>query len=181
MSRRVVLSALALAVAIAVCLGALRAWHRPAATTVSHAAAEDFFKLYFDDADGVRRALSAWRGKKLLVNFWASWCAPCVEEMPQLQALADDFRSSNVAVIGIGVDQADNVRQFRKQHKIRFDLLVAGFEGMELAQRLGNPQPILPYTVLIGPDGAILEQYSGRIDPAELRRRLAADVHGAVP
>jgi peroxiredoxin len=135
-------------------------------------AVDYFFSLNLDDPDGTRRPLSAWRGKILVVNFWATWCAPCVEEMPRLQALADQFKSANVAVLGIGVDEPDNVRQFRRQHGIRFDLLVAGFDGMELAQRLGNPQPVLPYTALIGADGHILGQFSGKIDEADLRRRL---------
>lgn len=146
----------------------------PALPAPAPGAVDYFFSLNFDDADGTRRALSSWRGKTLVVNFWATWCGPCVEEMPRLQALADQFKSANVAVLGIGVDEPDNVRQFRRQHAIRFDLLVAGFEGMELAQRLGNPQPVLPYTALIGADGRILGQFSGQIDEAELRRRLAA-------
>jgi peroxiredoxin len=84
------------------------------------------------------------------------------------------MRASNVAVIGIGVDDADKIQQFRRQHAIRFDLLVAGLDGMDLARRLGNPQPVLPYTVLIRPDGRIAEQYSGRIRESELRREVGA-------
>jgi len=140
---------------------------------VTDGAVDYFFSLNFDDSDGTRHALSAWRGKKLVVNFWATWCVPCVEEMPRLQALADQLAASNVAVVGISVDEPDNVRQFRHQHSIRYELLVAGFDGMALSQRLGNPQPVLPYTALIGADGRILGQFSGKIDEAELRRRLA--------
>jgi len=173
MKRRPLLIALGLGAAAALCGGALLAWRRTARSTQSDEAVDYLFSLTFEDADDARRPISAWRGKKLVVNFWATWCVPCVEEMPRLQELADELKASNVAVIGIGVDDADNIRKFRQQHAIRFDLLVAGFDGMDLARRLGNPQPVLPYTVLVSPDGRIEEQYSGPISLSELRRRLS--------
>ncbi len=129
------------------------------------------------DADGVQRPLKTWQGKLLIVNFWATWCTPCVEEMPELQRLADRSAGSNLAVIGIGVDEADKIRQFRSQHQLRFPLLVAGFDGMTLAQRLGNRAAVLPYTALISPDGRVLEEHTGRIDPQELRRWVAEHGH----
>jgi peroxiredoxin len=173
-NRRPLWIALGLAVPVALCAGALLAWRGPAAPPVADGAVDYFFSLYMNDADGARRPLSSWRGRNLVINFWATWCAPCVEEMPQLQAIADQMKSSNVAVLGIGVDEPDNIRQFRREHSIRFDLLAAGFDGMELAQRLGNPNPVLPYTVVVSGRGRVIAQYSGRIDPTELRRRLAA-------
>jgi peroxiredoxin len=173
MTRRPLLIAFGLAAPAALCAGALLAWRRPVGPHVAAGAVDYFFTLNLDDADGVRHALASWRGKQLIVNFWATWCAPCVEEMPLLQALADQMQSSNVAVVGIAVDEPDNIRQFRREHGIRFDLLAAGFEGMELAQRLGNPDPVLPYTVLISADGRVMGQYSGRVDPAALQRKLS--------
>jgi peroxiredoxin len=173
MTRRPLLIALTLAVPVALCAGALLAWRGPALPPVAGGAVDYFLSLNLNDADGARHALSSWRGRKLVINFWATWCAPCIEEMPQLQALADQLQSSNVTVLGIGVDEPDNIRQFRREHSIRFDLLAAGFDGMELAQRLGNPSPVLPYTVLVSAQGQVIARYSGRIDPAELRRKLA--------
>jgi len=128
------------------------------------------FALKLPDADGIERPLKTWQGKMLVVNFWATWCAPCVEEMPELQKFADEFASRNVAVIGIGVDEADKVRDFRREHGLRIPLLAAGFDGMDIARRLGNPEPVLPYTALVTPDGQVVEEHSGRIQPPELRR-----------
>jgi peroxiredoxin len=175
MARRTALIALALAAAIALAAGALWASRHPAAVTsaASDQAAVALFALTLPDADGVQRSLQSWRGKLLVVNFWATWCGPCVEEMPELQQFADEFAQRNVAVIGIGVDDADKIRDFRRQHQLRIPLLAAGFDGMQLALRLGNPEPVLPYTALISPDGRLVEEHSGRVQPPELRRWVA--------
>jgi len=146
----------------------------PAASTpAGESAVRSLFALNLDDADGRRRPVSEWRGKLLVVNFWATWCTPCIEEMPLLQRVADQYGARNVAVIGIGVDEIDKIREFRAKLAIRFPLLVAGFDGMDLARQLGNPEPVLPYTALVSPGGHILEQQSGRLQDAELRGWLA--------
>ncbi|HEX4585777.1 MAG TPA: TlpA disulfide reductase family protein [Burkholderiaceae bacterium] len=172
MARRTALIALALAAAIALAAGALWA-SRPARDAASDRATAALFALTLPDADGAQRSLQSWRGKLLVVNFWATWCGPCVEEMPELQRFADEFAQRNVAVIGIGVDDADKIRDFRRQHQLRIPLLAAGFDGMQLAQQLGNPEPVLPYTALISPDGRLVEEHSGRVQAPELRRWVA--------
>ncbi len=192
------LIALALATACVLVGGALYAWRPVARTPAAFAAAPaaasaakaagalakaadpaalSLFTLSLDDADGRRRPVSEWRGKLLIVNFWATWCAPCIEEMPLLQQVADEFGQRNVAVIGIGVDDADKIRDFRAKLAIRFPLLVAGFDGMDLAQRLGNPEPVLPYTAVVSPSGRVVEQHSGRVQDSEVRRWVARHGH----
>ncbi|HEX4597153.1 MAG TPA: TlpA disulfide reductase family protein [Burkholderiaceae bacterium] len=175
--RRVAFIALGLAVALALGAGAVWTWQRSAANAAAAQAATWLYDVKLPDADGVEHPLQAWRGTLLVVNFWATWCTPCIEEMPELQRFADEFANHNVAVIGIGVDDADRIRDFRREHALRLPLLAAGFDGMDLARRLGNPDPVLPYTALISPDGRILEQHSGRIQPPELRRWVGD--HGA--
>jgi peroxiredoxin len=170
MRSRPALIALALCAAVALAAGAVWSW-RPTAPHPEPAAVS-LFALSLPDADGVQRPLKAWQGKLLIVNFWATWCAPCVEEMPRLQKMADEFATRNVAVIGVGVDDADKIRKFRSEHQLRLPLLAAGFDGMELARQLGNPEPVLPYTALISPAGRIIEEHSGQIDEPELRRWL---------
>jgi len=169
-ARRQVLIALGLAVAVALGAGAVWTWQRSANAAAAAEAATWLYDVKLPDADGVEHPLKTWRGMLLVVNFWATWCTPCIEEMPELQRFADEFADHNVVVIGIGVDDADRIRDFRREHALRLPLLAAGFDGMDLARRLGNPQPVLPYTALISPDGRILEEHSGRVQPPELRR-----------
>jgi thiol-disulfide isomerase/thioredoxin len=136
------------------------------------AAAQSLFALTLPDAAGRDQPLSQWRGRPLVVNFWAPWCAPCVEEMPDLQRVRDDYRSRGVEVIGLGIDSPARIRAFRDQHAITLPLLVAGVQGSSLGDRLGNKAGVLPYTVLIGPDSRVLERKIGRIRPEELRAWL---------
>jgi thiol-disulfide isomerase/thioredoxin len=156
----------------------LRPLARPAASTAAaDPAVQRLFALNLDDADGRRRPVSEWRGKLLVVNFWATWCTPCIEEMPLLQRVADQYGAHNVAVIGIGVDDADKIRDFRGKLAIRFPLLVAGFDGMDLARQLGDPEPVLPYTALVSPSGRVVERQSGRLQDSELRSWLVEHAH----
>lgn len=168
--RRPVLMVLGLTSALALAAGAVWSWRQPPPATGFDEPASWLFELKFPDADGAERPLKTWEGKLLVVNFWATWCTPCIDEMPELQQFADEFAGRNVAVIGVGVDEADKIRDFRRQHALRIPLLAAGFDGMELARKLGNPEPVLPYTALISPQGRIVEEHSGRIQPPELRR-----------
>lgn len=159
---------------IALASGAVAAWWRLQPVAVGEAAVETMFAQRFADADGRQRALSDWRGKLLIVNFWATWCAPCVEEMPDLQAVRDEFASRGVEVLGIGIDNAKNIAAFRDKLDIRFPLFVAGAGGSELGRALGNQAGVLPYTVLVSRDGRVVQRKIGQIKPAELRLWLAA-------
>jgi len=136
------------------------------------AAARALFALTLADPAGASQSLSQWEGRPLVVNFWAPWCAPCVEEMPDLQRFRDEHRASGLEVIGLGIDSAAHIRQFRDEHRITLPLLVAGAEGSAISSQLGNAAGVLPYTVLIGADGRVQERKIGRIRPEELRRWL---------
>lgn len=131
------------------------------------------FAQTLTDSEGKPHTLAAWRGKVLVVNFWAPWCPPCVEEMPELAAWQRQMQDKNVQVIGIGVDSAANIREFlSKNQSIDYPLLVAGIAGIELSRQLGNAQGGLPYTVMLDAQGRILYQKSGRITLPELMNHL---------
>lgn len=132
------------------------------------------FALTLPDPGGAPQALAQWQGRPLVVNFWAPWCAPCVEEMPDLQRIRDEYRARGLEVIGLGIDSAARIRQFRDDHAITLPLLVAGADGSTVGDQLGNSAGVLPYTVLIGADGRVAERKIGRIRPDELRRWLDA-------
>jgi thiol-disulfide isomerase/thioredoxin len=126
------------------------------------------------DAGGRQQALAQWQGKVLLVNFWAPWCAPCVEEMPELSSIHQQFSGKNLQVIGIGIDSQAKIAQFAEKLKVAYPLYVAGMDGSELARKFGNTSGGLPYTVLIGADGQVRKTYLGRLKFEQLRSDLSA-------
>lgn len=126
------------------------------------------------DAGGQPRLLSDWKGKILLVNFWAPWCPPCVEEMPELVALQNDMAAKNLQIVGIGIDSPSNIKQFAEKHQISYPLLVAGMQGTELSRAMGNQAGGLPFTVLLDPAGQVRKTYLGKLNMEQLRSDLAA-------
>lgn len=140
----------------------------------THTAVARLYGMSLKDASGKQQALSQWQGKAMVVNFWATWCAPCVREMPELDAMAKELAAKNIAVIGIGIDSPSNIAQFAAKLKISYPVYVAGMEGTDLARELGNAQGGLPYTVLIGADGAVRKTYLGQLKFDQLRADLAA-------
>lgn len=157
-------------------LGAGLAWHRLQPEPVATEVVEQFFSLSFPDAAGAAQPLAQWRGKLLVVNFWATWCAPCIEEMPELEEVRQLYRSRNVEVIGIGIDSAAKIRAFRDDMKLTLPLLVAGAGGSEIGRLLGNGVGALPYTVLIDPKRRLVQRKLGRIRQAELVQWLDAQL-----
>ena len=126
------------------------------------------------DASGTPQALAQWKGKVMVLNFWAPWCAPCVEEMPELSQLQQEHAGKNLQVIGIGIDSPSNIAEFAKKFNIAYPVYVAGISGTELSRQFGNKAGGLPYTVLIGADGQIKKTYLGRLKFEQLRADLAA-------
>lgn len=137
-------------------------------------AADTLFAQSLPDLAGKTQVLQQWKGTILVVNFWATWCPPCIEEMPELAALQTEFSGKNVQIIGIGIDSSDNIRQFASKHKITYPLYIAGMGSIELSRQLGNQTGGLPYTLLIGPDGQVRKTFLGRLHMASLRQELAA-------
>jgi peroxiredoxin len=126
------------------------------------------------DSGGRQRKMSEWQGKVLLINFWATWCPPCVSEMPDLVALQNDLASKNLQVVGIGIDSPSNIREFADKHQITYPLLLGGLEGSELSRQFGNESGGLPFTILIGADGSVRKTYMGRLDMEKVRADLAS-------
>jgi peroxiredoxin len=126
------------------------------------------------DVNGQLQTLAQWRGKPLIINFWATWCPPCVKEMPELVALYAEIAPKGIQLIGIGVDTSPHIVEFSTTHQITYPLYVAGTNGIELSRQLGNVTGGLPYTVLIGSDGKIRKTYRGLLNFNQFRADLAA-------
>lgn len=137
-------------------------------------ATRDFFATSLPDLKNQQQALSQWKGKALLVNFWATWCNPCVKEMPALSALQAANKNPNIQVIGIGIDTADNIQEFNTKYKISYPLYVAGVGGSELLRKLGDSAGGLPFSILIGPDGQIKKTYLGSLKMDQVKHDLAS-------
>lgn len=125
--------------------------------------------LELSTPSGAKLALAALRGKPLLLNFWATWCPPCVEELP----LIDGFFRANAVngwqVLGLAVDQLAAVSAFLVKTPVGFQVAMAGLPGIELSKSLGNLAGGLPFTVVIGSKGGILHRKMGRITPEDLQ------------
>jgi len=135
-----------------------------------HTAVTQLYAQTLPDAAGQQHALAQWKGQPLLVNFWATWCTPCVQEMPELSTLAAG--SSRIKVIGIGIDSPSNIAAFAAKYKIAYPLYVAGMTGTDLAREMGNSAGGLPFTVLIGADGQVRKTYLGRLKFDQLKADL---------
>jgi thiol-disulfide isomerase/thioredoxin len=140
----------------------------------SSSAVQSFYSQSLPDKSGQLTSFSKWKGKSLIVNFWATWCPPCVQEIPELSALQTETAAKHIQIIGIGIDSSTNINNFASKYTINYPVYVAGINGMELARQFGNQAGGLPFTVLIGADGNIKKIYLGRLKFEELRRDLAS-------
>jgi thiol-disulfide isomerase/thioredoxin len=143
-----------------------------AAATAS-APATDLYAQQLNDLAGKPQPLAKWKGKPLLVNFWASWCAPCVREMPELSTLAAKDGGKRFNVIGIGIDSPTNLAEFTRKVKIAYPIYVGGMGGTDLARALGNANGGLPFTVLLDAEGRVRKTYLGSLKFDQLTADLA--------
>ena len=134
--------------------------------------AADLLAAPFRDLSGAKRTLREWRGRVVVCNFWATWCAPCREEIPMLVAVREVFAAKGAEIVGIGIDQAAKVAEFAETYRITYPVLIAGAHAIELMRRLGNALGGLPYTVVVDRVGAITHRRLGALTRAEVEEVL---------
>ncbi len=131
-------------------------------------AERSFWQQQFAKLDGAMLATTSFKGKPLVLNFWATWCPPCVEELPLLNAFFSENSTKGWQVLGLAVDQAAPVRRFLTQSPLAFQVALAGFPGIELSKSLGNLSGGLPFTVVFGAAGTVLHRKMGKLTPDDL-------------
>ena len=127
----------------------------------------------FADLDGKTRQLAEWTGKILVCNFWATWCAPCREEIPLLITASEKYGTTGVEIVGIAIDNAAKVRDFSLSFKIPYPILLAEAGGLDLMRQLGNRSGGLPYTVVADRQGKLVHRKLGALKQADLDAILA--------
>ncbi|MEW1782464.1 TlpA disulfide reductase family protein [Arthrobacter sp. NPDC080086] len=171
MSRRTTLIALLIAGLIAAALGVYAGHRATEPKTPADNAVAAFYGSKLPDANGTPLDLAAFRGQAVVINFWAPWCGPCVEEMPELSALAQE-QKAKVKFVGIGIDTAANIQTFLNKVPVAYPIAVAGFGGTELGRQFGNEVGGLPFTVILNARGEITFRKMGRVHAEELRDAL---------
>ena len=129
----------------------------------------DFWQLKFDTPSGQTLGMSSLRGQTLLLNFWATWCPPCVEELPLIDSFYLENSKKGWQVLGLAVDQLAAVNGFLAKAPVKFPIALAGISGVALTKSLGNLAGGLPFTVVLGRDGSVLHRKMGRVTPDDLR------------
>lgn len=126
----------------------------------------------FSGLDGTAQTLAGFRGRVLVVNYWATWCAPCREEIPMFVSLQREYAAKNVQFVGIAVDQVDKVQEFAREFDINYPLLIAGFDAIELTRQAGNKAGVLPYTLVLDRQGRIDASLVGGLSEQRMRSTL---------
>lgn len=137
-------------------------------------ASEALMAVRLPDLHGVEQTLEQWRGKVMIVNYWATWCPPCIKEIPEFSAVSLRYADQPVQFVGISIDDADKVREFRDQHDVPYPLLIATHDALKLTAELGNAAQALPFTLIVDPKGAIRHAKLGTLSESELEGKIHA-------
>jgi thiol-disulfide isomerase/thioredoxin len=120
------------------------------------------------DLEGRPQAIEQWRGKVLVVNFWATWCAPCREEIPAFIRTQEKWGTKGLQIVGIAIDEKDKVRPYAAELKINYPILIGGLDGIELARQAGNRLGGLPFTVVFDRRGEVVHSQLGGVNEQKL-------------
>lgn len=150
-------------------LGVAGGWwyHRPT-TDSAEDALHALWAQTFSGPQGEPVSMAAFRGRKLVINFWATWCPPCVEELPMLHAFHLAQQAKGWTVLGLAVDRVEPVQRFLTRQPLAFPVAVLGAQGLAVSQSLGNAAGSLPYTAVVGAGGQWVQRKLGRVNANDL-------------
>ena len=132
------------------------------------------FDLQLPDIYGSQHSLNEWQGKIRIINFWATWCPPCLEEIPNFIELQEQYAEKNIQFIGVAIDNKESVTQYLTSKAINYPVLLAENEGLNLAKELGNTMNVVPYTVIVNQQGYVIKRHQGQISKEKLREIIAS-------
>ncbi len=134
----------------------------------------DIWQMQFDTPDGGKLAMQSLKGKPLLINFWATWCPPCVEELPLLERFYRENKSKGVQIVGLAADKPEAVRAFLQKLPLTFPIGITDLSGIAMSKSWGNLAGGLPFSVMLAADGHVMQRKMGKLSEDDLKTWLAA-------
>ena len=170
MNKKTIAAALVGVIAVVAAGGYVFMQREPGASVQSShpVSAEALFQASLVDLDGKPQSMAQWRGKVLVVNFWATWCPPCRAEMPEFVKLQEKYRENGLIFVGIALDEKDKVQVFADEIGVNYPVLLGTLEAVGLSRKLGNRLGGLPFTVIIDRSGRIVTTEMGELSQARL-------------
>ena len=135
----------------------------------------------FNALNGSEVSLTTWQNKIIVLNFWATWCPPCREEMPELSKMQDQYKNQNLVIIGLSTEDLNTTKNFIAEHPVSYPVLAGDMQAMTFAESLGNNQSILPYTVVIDEKGRLVKAFFGRVNQTLLEKTITPLLKNQVP
>lgn len=132
-----------------------------------------FMDVSLATVEGGRGSLATWKGKVMVINFWATWCAPCRKEMPEFVRMQQRLGAQGLQFVGVAIDEADKVGPFLREMGVTYPNLVGEFEAMELSRSFGNQMGALPFTVVVDRSGRVVQTILGATTEARLEAIVA--------
>lgn len=175
------LSQIILFVAVAIVALSAGAWLRayfmdgpqpPLPEEMSEQGAQAILSANLPDIEGVSQPVSQWQGNVIVVNFWATWCTPCREEIPEFIELQQEYADQGLTFVGIAIDREDKVIPYTKELGINYPVLIGGLGAMTLAEAAGNEMSVLPYTVVFDRLGNITDTFLGRVHKTTMEKSI---------
>ncbi|MBA2351430.1 MAG: TlpA family protein disulfide reductase [Burkholderiales bacterium] len=132
------------------------------------------FAATLPDLNGNQQKIEQWRGKVLVINFWATWCPPCLEEIPEFVKLQNKYGKQGLQFVGIAIDQKDKVETFADQNGVNYPVLIGEADAIDLSRKAGNRLGALPYTLIMNRAGQVVATELGGLTEAKLERIIKA-------
>lgn len=120
------------------------------------------------DLSDKQHNIRGWQGKVLVINFWATWCPPCLKEMPEFEAMQNELSNKGLQFVGIALDDLEPVKEFIANHKINYPILIGEDQGIKLAHDLGNIVNTVPFTVIVNKKGLVIKKHMGELTREQL-------------